>query len=164
MITQSELKELLSYNPETGVFTRVKNSGRAKVGDVAGCKDSSNGYIAICVQNKRYRAHRLAWLYVSGKFPKDQIDHINHDRADNRFANLREASNQENHKNTSIQKNNTSGVAGVNWHKASGKWKARIKVSQEDIHLGLFIDIIEAAKARKSAEVKYGFHENHGHC
>ena len=162
MITQKQLKKLLHYNHNTGIFTRIKRtSNSVKVGDIAGWNDS-NGYIKISVQNKSYRAHRLAWLYMTGKWPKDKIDHINHICDDNRWVNLREATNQENNKNASLSKANTSGISGVSWDKQADKWRAQIGANSKSVRLGLFVDKFEAVCARKSAENKYGYHSNHG--
>lgn len=161
-LTQEYLKSILDYNPENGIFTwKFNRSKLAKIGCIAGTIDK-RGYIVIGVNQKNYKAHRLAWLYVYGEFPPKQIDHINHDRTDNRIANLRIVSNQENQKNKTKQINNTSRVTGVGWHKASNKWCARISVNKKYIHLGLFTDINEAIAARKQAELYYGFHANHG--
>jgi len=118
--------------------------------------------VQIIINKEHYLAHRLAWLYVNGEFPPDQIDHINHVRNDNRIKNLRTVSCKENQKNKLMHKNNTSGVIGVHWYKPRMKWKAGIKVNGELNHLGYFTSLREAAKARKEAERKYGFHENHG--
>lgn len=174
MLTQKYLKECLDYNPETGVFTWKERplshfSERKRwlawlsnfSGKTAGGKHCM-GYWTICINNKPYLAHRLAWLYVFGSMPKDQIDHINWDRLDNRIANLREVSNQENHKNKPAQKNNTSGVVGVCWDKSREKWCARIKVSGKTVNLGRFDKKSQAIIARKSAETIYGFHKNYG--
>ena len=165
MLTQEELKELLNYNPETGIFTRAINSGRNdrwKKGSVAGYLDDSNGYIKVSLLGKRYYAHRLAWLYVHGEFPVNKIDHENHDRTDNRIINIRLASDSQNAMNCSKQVNNTSGTTGVVWDKDLLKWAARIMVNRKCLYLGVFVDIELAKNARKQAEVKYGFHENHG--
>lgn len=160
-LTQSYLKSILDYNHEAGIFTwKVSNNRKIRIGDVAGCV--YNGYIRIKINNKKYQAHRLAWLYVHGKFPPEQIDHINHNRADNRIANLRSVSHQENHRNQSKTNNNTSGFVGINWHKQRNKWRAFITVDQKHIYLGLFTDINDAISARKQAEIDYNFHNNHG--
>jgi len=157
MITQNELKQQLSYNPETGLFTRItKNKGRGKVGDVAGGDDK--GYVAIRVYSKRYSAHRLAWLYVYGSFPKGEIDHINGIRSDNRIDNLRDVSHKNNTRNRRKSKLNKSGVTGVYWYKSSGKW--RVKISGKSY--GLFEDIKDAEKVAKSVYKSLGYHENHG--
>ncbi len=163
MITQSELKELLDYDPETGVFIwKKKVANRVKIGDIAGCLDISTGYIVFMIKGKRYRAHRLAWFYIYGEWPKDQIDHINHVRDDNRIVNLREVTRQENLKNASLSKNNKSDVTGVHWYKANKEWRAQIMVNGKYIHLGYFNDKHDAAMTRKEAEIKYEYHENHG--
>ena len=154
-LTAEKLRELLHYEPETGIFTwKISNSSRVKVGDVAGCLNG-DGYLQIRVQSRPHKAHRLAWLYVYGSWPKDQIDHINRNRPDNRIANLREVSRKQNNQNKSKPSNNTSGHPGVYWHKQNSKWRARIKQHQKNIHLGYFTDIEEAVAARKAAEKLY---------
>ena len=162
MITQSELIELLKYNPRTGCFTwKKKTCLKVVIGKLAGTINSK-GYIVITISRKLYRAHRLAWFYIHGVWPKDQIDHVNHVRTDNRIINLREASNLENHKNMSMAKNNTSGITGVNWNKTDRSWRASITLNLKSIHLGQRKDKFEAICLRKSAENKLGFHLNHG--
>ena len=127
MITQSQLKELLHYDPETGVFTRLKSTtSNARICDIAGYK-KQDGYLLIGINIKQYFAHRLAFLYMTGKFPQKQIDHINTIRDDNRWSNLREANNQQNSYNQTKYKNNKSGFKGVCWHKNKKKWQARSK-------------------------------------
>ena len=162
MLTQSELKEHLHYNPETGIFTRIRSiSNCVKVGDIAGSV-RLDGYLETSVKGAGYMNHRLAWLCVHGRFPKHQIDHVNHNRSDNRIINLREATNQENHRNRPMQKNNTSGVVGVHRCKTHKKWLAYIKIDGKFINLGYSDDKFEAICARMSANNKYGFHGNHG--
>ena len=100
-LTAERLREVLAYDPDTGVFTwkaRTSPFSRVNVGDVAG-NLRRDGYIEICVDGRKHQSHRLAWLYVYGEWPADQIDHINGIRTDNRIANLREANNAENHHN-----------------------------------------------------------------
>ena len=151
-LTQERLQELLSYDPETGIFTNLKSRGRVKIGAVAGSKNP-NGYIYIAIDSKKYRAHRLAWLYVHGNFPANQIDHINEVKDDNRIVNLRLATNLENHQNQSSPRtNNTSGYLGVIWDKFSGKWRARIKVNGKQKHLGCFDTGEEASEAYVTAK------------
>jgi hypothetical protein len=155
-LTAEYLRSVLNYDPETGIFTwRVspKFSG-VRAGDRAGCPDGI-GYLQIGVQGKVYRAHRLAWLYVYGYWPNDQIDHVNRDRADNRIANLRAATSHQNALNMGKACNNTSGHTGVVWHKNVSKWGARIKHNQKSIYLGLFENLEEAVAARKAGELKY---------
>ena len=161
MVTQEELKELLHYNPDTGIFTRIASRGSVKAGYIAGCLDK-DGYITIKINCKTYKAHRLAWFYVHGKWPKHKIDHINHVRADNRIANLRCATCRENNKNSSLRKDNTSGVCGVCWYRPKKKWASQIMVNGMNVCLGYFTDKFEAICARKSADNKHGYHANHG--
>lgn len=161
ILTQRKLKELLRYNPDIGLFTRRTSLQGVQAGDIAGCKNP-NGYIRIVISYKKYYAHRLAWFYVYGVWPKDQIDHINHNRADNRLVNLREATNQENSMNRGIERRNKSGITGVVWSKDRSKWQAQIITKGKIIHLGRFVDKFEAICARLSANNKHGFSENHG--
>lgn len=160
MITQKELKKVLKYSKTTGVFSWKIARGGNNIGDKAGTL--KDGYIRIRINNKNYYAHRLVWLYVYGEHPLHHIDHKNHNKNDNRFKNLREVTHKENHKNQSIPKHNTSGIVGVVWHKIAKKWNANIRIDKKLIHLGTFANKKDAIKARKDAEIKYGFHKNHG--
>lgn len=154
MITQKRLKELLDYDPGTGIFTwRVGRGGKAKAVSFAGTV-SNRGYLQIRIDAKRYYAHRLAWLYFHGEFPSNQLDHINRVRSDNRIANLRPATNSENQQNLSKRRDNTSGVIGVSWHKQRGKWVARIRVNGRYIYLGLYETVEAATAARLLAKAK----------
>ena len=155
-LTQKRLKEILVYNPETGVFGWSMSRSGVKKGTNAGC-DRGDGYIIIKIDYTLYLAHRLAWLYQNGSFPSGDIDHINRSRSDNRISNLREISNKCNAKNCKISKNNKSGVTGVTFYKPQKKWHARIKVNFEEFHLGYFKEFHKAVSARWEAEKKYGF-------
>ena len=110
IITQSLLKELFHYCHQSGEFTHVSKRIGVTQGAIAGCK-TGNGYIRISVYRKLYLAHRLAWMYVTGEWPEYQIDHINRNRSDNSFINLREATISDNHKNIIKLDSNTSGVS-----------------------------------------------------
>lgn len=160
MLTQERLKQLFRYTPKTGRFTRLCSQPSVNAGDVAGCLQ--RGYVKIGIDGKVYNAHRLAWLYVNGEFPENQIDHVNGVRDDNRICNLRDVTNIENHKNQKTPVNNTSGVIGVSWIKGSKKWRSKIGKEFMQIRLGEFTDKFEAICARKSAENKYEYHANHG--
>lgn len=169
------LRRLLAYNPETGELTwlprprefcktdqsfkswNAKFSGRPALTSVDG-----EGYRAGAIFNRTYRAHRVSFAIYHGHWPKNQIDHINHDRTDNRIVNLRDVSHAENGSNQKLPSNNTSGVCGVTWFKARQKWQVRIKVHGKTKHLGYFADISDATAARKLAETEFGFHSNHG--
>ncbi|MCK5132684.1 MAG: HNH endonuclease [Candidatus Sabulitectum sp.] len=151
MVTQSRLKELFSYNPDDGLFTRIAPVKKANVGDIAGCH-TKNGYITISVDCKTYYAHRLAFLYVHGYLPK-QIDHKDLIRHHNWIDNLRPANHQLNEANKRQPKNALSPYKGVQQH--GKKWKARIKVNKKEIHLGMFECPIEGAKAYNEAAKKH---------
>jgi hypothetical protein len=158
MITQQRLKELFYYDTLTGEFTRritVGRHGRHKVNDKVGTKQNY-GYIVIGVDNRRYMAHRLAWLYIYGTWPDNDIDHINQNKSDNRIANLRVVSRSKNMHNVNLHKHNTSGYKGVSWHKPNKKWRAYIFLDYHQKHLGLFDKIEDAISARRRAELKAG--------
>lgn len=154
-ITQSKLKVLLNYDQETGIFTwNVSPNGQVKAGQVAGFLDVK-GYLSIGVLGRVYKAHRLAWLYIHGHFPDDQIDHINGFKDDNRIANLRPANNQQNAINRGVRSDNKSGVKGVVWHKRDEKWSVNGKVNGKRIHLGYFDTLEAAAAARADFEIAH---------
>lgn len=151
MITQERLKELIHYDPDTGIFSwLVVRQGTSGVGSVAGSK--SHGYLAIGIDGKNHSAHRLAWMYVHGYFPEHGLDHIDRVRDNNSIANLREVTQTCNMRNTGNTSANTSGVKGVHWEKTTGKWRARICVNGKLINLGRHTTFIEAACHRLSAE------------
>lgn len=164
MITQQELKQLIHYDPETGDFTWKVNRGKAAPGKLAGhiCFKNTKQYRIIGVNGRIDRAHRLAWLYMTGSWPTDEIDHINGDGTDNRWVNLRQVDRQENCRNMRIHNHNTSGVAGVSWRHQRSSWRAYIMIDNKQKNLGHFTDFFEAVCARKSAENRLGFHSNHG--
>lgn len=136
-LTAERLRELLHYDPETGVFTRLVARQAYPVGSVAGYQ-GTNGYIRVGLDGKSYRAHRLAWLYVYGRWPQDEVDHVDGVRSNNMFANLRECSRSENNQNRTAYACNAEGLLGVTWHRASKAWVAQIKVEGRTTHLGRF--------------------------
>lgn len=163
-LTAERLRHLLSYDPESGLFTwKNPQSNRVNVGQVAGTvSGNSNGYVQISIDGKLYHSHRLAWLYMTGEWPADQIDHANRNRSDNRWSNLRAATRSQNAMN-SFHANNTSGRKGVNWHKKTGKWVAKISVDCKTHHLGYYNDIEDAAVAYKNiARILHGKFNNFG--
>lgn len=158
-MTQDLLKEFFKYDSSTGKFYKIKKSGlKGSIGDdITHITDS--GYYLTQLLGKKYRAHHLAWLYVYGYLP-ERLDHINGDKLDNRIDNLREVTNQENLKNSKRFSTNTSGFTGISKYK--DKWRAYIVVDGKQKHLGVFDDIEEAKQARLSANITYGYHQNHG--
>ena len=160
MITQEELKKLFNYNPETGLFTRLKSKHRPdRIGEIAGTTNSK-GYIKLKINGNVYSAHRLAWLYMYGKLPENEIDHTNRIKDDNRICNLRDVTSRGNNFNKGTERRNISGVTGVTYYKRDGTWLACIRYAGEYKHLGYFDDMEDAIKARKNAEQQYLEKEN----
>jgi hypothetical protein len=151
--TAQRLRELLHYDPETGVFTRrVQTSNRIRVGDVAG-SINDKGYLNIRVDVRQRFAHRLAWLYVYGVWPQHQIDHINGVRDDNRIVNLRDVTKSINMQNQRHAcSNNKSGLLGASWNKARSCWQAQIKIGGMVKFLGRFESATEAHAAYLTAK------------
>ena len=162
------LRKRLRYEPETGRLfwldcAEMPSRWRTQfVGKEALTTVSGNGYLWGSVNNVQLRAHRVIWALFHGEQPSDQIDHINGIRADNRIENLRVVSRQENMRNTALLRNNTSGVCGVSWNKARGKWLAHIKIDGRLKNLGLFDSLDEAKAVRAEASARYGFTKRHG--
>lgn len=151
-LTAEALRSVLNYDPVSGVFTwRAPVARSVSVGDVAGSR-ATQGYLQIKVSGRPYMAHRLAWLYVHGKWPADQVDHRNGDRTDNRIENLRECSQGENGQNLAVYRSNTSGLTGVT-HRA-GQWRARIDVGGKQKHLGWFRTAEDASAAYLRAKAE----------
>jgi len=176
------LKEALDYNGETGEFTwktrplhhfkalwAQENWNKRWAGKIAGWKDKDNSikhrdksYCKISVNGENYKAHRLAWVFITGDWPYGIIDHINGDSLDNSQNNLRVVTDWENATNQRRRVDNKSGVTGVGWQKSMLKWYANGRFNNQLQHLGFFEDKFEAICARKSWEVKNNFHRNHG--
>lgn len=155
MVIQDIIR-FLNYDPDSGVFTWTQIPlyfRHLKLGDIAGHLNS-HGYIQIKFSGKRYPAHRLAFLFIDGKYPKSQVDHINGVKHDNRFCNLRLVTHQENCHNIQMPNHNTSGFVGVSWHKKAQKWAAVIRVNGKSRHLGLFTDPEEAHRAYLKAKAE----------
>lgn len=162
------LHKRLGYEPSTGkLFWRdceeMPKKWRTRwAGKEAFTALSSHGYRQGDIDHVRFKAHRVIWALHTGEWPADQIDHINGVRDDNHIINLRVVTRQENGRNKSMLRNNTSGVCGVDWNKAKGKWRARIKIDGRFKHLGYFTAIDAAAAARAEASRRYGFTDRHG--
>lgn len=155
-LTQDRLKELLDYDPETGVFTWKIRVNNKKIRTVAGSIDKE-GYCIICLDGKKHRSHRLAFLYMEGYLPENCVDHIDRNKNNNKWDNLREVSHTCNMRNRDIQKNNKSGIIGISWNKRDNNWLASIRISNKSFYLGYYINLIDAVKARWQAEKKYNF-------
>lgn len=148
-IDQVRLKQLVSYNPETGLFTNKRVGKHIKNhGGIMGCTAKRTGYIVIRLDGKLYLAHRLAWLYVYGTMPPEKIDHKDTVRANNWIENLRLAGDHENAWNTGLLSRNKSGYKGVCWSEQRGKWRASIKHRGKYYHLGYFERAEDAYKVR----------------
>lgn len=150
VLTQARLKELLAYDPDTGIFRWLKTGPGRRLDLVAGYE--SNGYIQITIDSKHYYVHRLAWLFTHGYMPENDIDHIDRDKANNRLDNLREVSQTCNNRNTGNPRDNTSGVKGVYWHRQRNKWRAQICINGKKKHLGYYENFDDAVRARHKAE------------
>ena len=137
-MTSEELKKILCYDPTTGLFTRLTKTRGYAIGEIAGTP-MLHGHILIGINKKRMLAHRLAWLYVYGTWPVDQIDHINGNPTDNRLINLRESTQAENTQNKrTASKRSKSGLLGVHWCIRSNKWIAKIMLNGTNRYLGSF--------------------------
>lgn len=176
--TPDLLRQLLRYEPETGKLFWLERSPslfQDSYRTADGCAANWNsrwagkeaftsrmaaGHLQGRIDYRAYLAHRVAWAIFYGEWPKGEIDHINHDGADNRIENLRDVSHAENLRNQSLRQNNSSGVTGV--ARIGDVWYARIKQGGKLIHLGYFELFEDAVTARKDAEVRLGYHPNHG--
>lgn len=149
------VRERLDYDPETGLFRwRIDFGPKIMAGRLAGSLSKSRGYICIGINKRPYMAHRLAWLYVHGEWPREYIDHIDGDRANNRLSNLREATHVENQQNRKICRTNTSGLKGIAFDRNRGKWTAQITVNGKRVSLGRFNDPMEAHAAYTAAAAR----------
>lgn len=167
--SQEYIKSILKYDAKSGLFTwkpRVNYSqtwNKRYANKPAGSLKVDSGYVLICIDYSLYRAHRLAIIYQYGDCECQEVDHINGNRSDNRISNLRVATRNQNRRNTKIPNNNSTKIMGVSWDKSRGRWQTYINPSDRNrISLGRYDDFFEACCVRRSAEVKYNYHENHG--
>jgi hypothetical protein len=162
-LTREYVSEQLSYDAETGELRwKVAKSNCIKAGQVAG-SIGIQGYLKVKIDRKLYQAHRVAWLLANGAWPEGHIDHINGVRSDNRIANLRVCSNTENVRNAKMRRDNTSGIKGVFWHKASNAWCARVSHDGRMVNGGTFKNIEDAKHAAIELREKlHGDFANHG--
>lgn len=166
MITVNRLKELMTYNQETGEFFWSVNRGSAKAGSVAGYKFNvypGRSYIRIKVDGLNLYAHRLAYMYMTGEYPENEIDHIDGDGSNNKWANLRHVTPSLNQRNRRLQNNNKSGFCGVmEPREIHNKWTAFVRHKGKTKILGYFDKKEDAIKARLNHNKNNEFHINHG--
>lgn len=153
---QEKLLEYFQYCKESGKLVKIKKTSNKDRLFVPIIYKNADGYIYFKFEGKSYLAHRIIWKMVLGEEAPHPLDHKNTIKDDNSWNNLRPATRQFNGLNTNLQKNNTSGIKGVNWSKKRKKWQAKIKINYTTINLGYFDDIQDAACARKEAGIKYG--------
>lgn len=167
------LRETVRYEPDTGfLFWRRRprshftdsNRMNAFNNRFAGKRITSraSGYIVFETMGFSLRGHRVAWFLQTGDFPTGFIDHINHDRSDNRWVNIRQVTPAENTRNTNLYRTNSSGISGVNWSGRDRRWHASISIKGKNTYIGSFEYFWDACCARKSVEAQLGFHKNHG--
>ena len=154
ILNEQRLKELLNYNPDTGIFTwKIKYCRKVTIGSIAGHKViGRKDYTQIRIDSVLYSAHRLAWFYIYSEWPDYEIDHVNRNKSDNRIVNLRLSCPGPQQFNTGIFSHNSSGFKGVSWHKATKTWRAYIQIKGKFIGLGYFKNIDDAVTARKNKE------------
>lgn len=154
MLTPERLREVLNYDPAIGISTwRVKTAHCVKIGARAGWIDGA--YRRIEIDGVIYKEHRLAWLYMTGRWPEPECDHRDLDGLNNKWDNLREATTAQNCYNRGIRCDNSSGIKGVHWREDKKKWHARIGVSGKRLHLGYFETKEQAADAYMRAAHEY---------
>jgi hypothetical protein len=137
MLDMALLKETLSYDPETGLFTRLKRTSNCIKANQTACRlNKRTKYRQVSFDGVEYQSHRLIWMYVYGTWPKGQIDHINRDKSDNRLSNLRDCSISENKQNSGVYKNNKTGFRGIS--KKGKKYEANIRVNGKRKYIGSF--------------------------
>lgn len=173
-ITQAFVRDVLDYDPETGMFRwkeRAPNEHYCEhscialnardAGKVVGTAGPQN-YLQVQILGRKYMLHRLAHLWMLGEWPDGEVDHIDGDPANNAWSNLRVVTRAQNRRNAARRSDNASGVTGVWRVPESGKWLAYIRYDRRLLNLGRHVNFDDAVAARRAAEIKYGFHENHG--
>lgn len=153
LLTADKARSLLDYDPDTGLLRWKRPRGSSRPGWTAGT-EGPRGYKTIGVCRKRYLVHRMAWLMMTGQWPRDQVDHINGCRSDNRWVNLREATNGQNQQNAILRRTNKSGFRGVDWYKRDNRWRAQITHKGVSKTLGYFDRPEDAHAAYLAARAK----------
>jgi hypothetical protein len=153
-LTAERLRALLDYNPATGMWTWVQSLGsRAQKGCQAGWVNDG-GYRIIMVDRRKYRASRLAWLWMRGEWPANLIDHRDNDPSNDRWLNIRQATNLENQKNVRMHRDNASGLKGAYFDKRDRMWYSTIMRGGKKEYLGYFGSALEAHAAYAAASAK----------
>ena len=161
-LTQELVREIFDYSSDTGIVTHRTKKVKAKIGDRAGSSSKTQSRY-LRVLGKKELEHRIIWLYTFGYLPIGEIDHINHDRTDNRLCNLREVTHHSNMKNKPKYTSNSTGTTGVSIDKRCGKYRAYLSVDGKPKGLGYFDSYDAAVLARTTALQGAGYHANHGH-
>lgn len=157
-----DLRAMLAYDAATGALAwRVDRSNAIKAGSKAGSA-TRDRYMSVLVDGRRHYAHRIAWALHYGRWPKGQIDHINGDRSDNRLINLRDVTPTENARNRAASKLASPHGSGIKFHPRTGLWRASIGDGGRCVELGAFKELRTAKAARRAAEMRLGYHQNHG--
>lgn len=150
------VRELFDCDPKSGaLYWRARSNSRVKAGALAGHFQPRTGYICVTIKGQKYRAHRLIWLHVYGRWPDGELDHINNNRIDNRISNLRPATPSQNKWNLTRPSHNTSGQKGISWDKRSNKWLVCLQKHGIRKHIGLFSCMEDAVLARDAAVNKW---------
>jgi hypothetical protein len=173
------VRKLVSYDTETGILTwlpreaglfkdgkKIKKEGRAALWNAAWAGReaggiSNQGYRVLEINGKAFLCHRISWAIFYGEFPRNQIDHINGNRSDNRISNLREVTAEGNAKNRKVRVDSRSGVSGVS-QLPGGRWRASIAINGKRTHLGVYSTVEAASKVREKFKDENGYHKNHG--
>lgn len=157
-LTHARLLQVLRYDPETGYFWWLERAPKRVLSKPAGTQDKDSWYLQIMIDGVNYLGHRLAWFYMTGTWPTDEIDHDNRDKSDTRWANLRPATHKQNMENKAVRRDSGTGVKGVYWDEVRQKYQAYITHHKQKIHLGRYADIDAAVAARKQAEAELFTH------
>jgi len=155
MIDQETIKKLFHYDAESGMLLWRKGNNRNVKPWQEAKSSNGHGYYNVKIDGKSYLVHRLIWLYVYGNFPKEDIDHKNRIKNDNRLCNLRDVSRTDNCQNISLPNHNKSGHIGVSWFKSHNCWTVYVKVDKKNKWLGNYKNLDDAIAARKAGEKQY---------
>lgn len=161
LLSASDVRSALDYSPAHGTFTWIcRPTNRIPAGSPAGCVDRRKGYVHIGIKRMKFSAHRLAWLYMTGEWPTQEIDHINGVRSDNRFGNLREVSTAVNGRNRELRKDNKTKLPGISWCSSEHKWRVQISTTNGRIRRR-FDDLNDAIAMRDRLYLQNGYTVRH---